>query len=160
MFSAAEPKQMGTECSECLRRKSHFTSGEIKLTLLDLDNMKAKGPNGIGKDLSVELAPSRIISLARLFNTITNKQAYPSAWKTSEMVPIFIDGDRQAVSNYRPISNLLFFRKLMRNYYWTISSKSSHCSPLINNIDSKKRSTTTNLINHLHDVFVKLDNVD
>ena len=82
-----------------------------------------------------------------LFNLNANKAKFPTKWKISEIAPIFKDGDKQDVSNYRPISLLekLLFAKLAPIVYPTSTSDQHGCRP--------KRSTITNLIEYLQEIF-------
>ena len=79
-------------------------------------------------------------------------------WKVAEIVPIYKDGDKQDASNYRPISlrsavskllETLIFNKLFPVVYPTLNPAQHGFRP--------KRSTTTNLIEYLHEIFNCLD---
>ena len=89
---------------------------------------------------------------------IANKAIFPTKWKISEIAPIFKDGDKQDVSNYRPISLLsavskllekLIFDNLAPIVYPTLTPDQHGFRP--------KRSTITNLIEYLHEIFSCLD---
>ena len=58
-------------------------------------------------------------SLAFLFNTSIETSQFTDSWKVARITPIFKDGDRTVISNYRPISVLpvisKFFEKLAFN---------------------------------------------
>ena len=115
---------------------------------------KAKGPDDLGnlplKSLAKYLAPS----LTLVFNIIGNKHVYPSLWKLSILIPIFKDGDKQDISNYRLIALLaclsnvletLIFEKL----YVTIGlniCKEQHGF-------TKCKSTMTQMILYLSEKF-------
>ena len=82
----------------------------------------------------------------------------PTKWKIGEIAPIFKDGDKQDVSNYRPISLLsavlqllekLISDKLAPIVYPTLTPDQHGFRP--------KRSTITNLIEYLHEIFSCLD---
>ena len=89
---------------------------------------------------------------------IANKAIFPTKWKISEIAPVFKDGDKQDVSNYRPISLLsavskllekLIFDNLAPIVYPTLTPDQHGFRP--------KRSTITNLIEYLHEIFSCLD---
>ncbi|VDI38896.1 E3 ubiquitin-protein ligase HERC4 [Mytilus galloprovincialis] len=44
--------------------------------------------------------------LAQLFNKSIREAVYPETWKLASVIPVFKSGDRELVSNYRPISLL------------------------------------------------------
>ena len=50
--------------------------------------------------------------LVYLYNMCIDNGVYPSVLKEARVVPVFKTGDRELVSNYRPISNLSSFNKL------------------------------------------------
>ena len=91
----------------------HFSQAEIKEAMSNLDVHKAKGPDSIGKEVLKNLSESLCKSLYMLFNLIANKCHFPNEWKTSELVPMFKDGNKQEVTNYRPISLLSTVSKLL-----------------------------------------------
>ena len=98
-------------------------------------------------------------SLHLIFNTIANKCYFPSFWKTSEIIPIFKEGNKQMVDNYRPISLLVAVSKVLEKLIFdrmypilsTALSQSQHGF-------RQRRSSITNLIEYLHKMFVNFDN--
>ena len=93
--------------------KMHFNQSEIKSALENLVVTKAKGPDGLENSPLKKLSNSLCKSLSLVFNTIANKRVYPIAWKTSQILPFFKDGDKQNVANYRFISLLSCTSKLL-----------------------------------------------
>ena len=90
-----------------------FTIDEIEDALNELLVNKANGPDKIGKTLLKNLSKSLPKSLHLLFNLIANKAIFSTNSKISKIAPIFKDGDKQDVSNYRPISLLSAVSKLL-----------------------------------------------
>ena len=84
----------------------HILVTEVQDMLLALDTNKSIGPDGISpyflKWGFQELAPS----LVRLFNYSVVTCQIPNIWKTAHVIPIFKKGDKQELSNYRPVSLL------------------------------------------------------
>ena len=83
-----------------------------------------KTTKGFGKDniscYFLKLAmPFIEKSLADLFNTSIETSQFPDLWKSARVTPIFKEGDRAEMSNYRPISVLpviaRLFEKLIAN---------------------------------------------
>ena len=154
------PYRVKTDNKNVVIQLSHvyFTTEEIQSSLLQLDVNKAKGPDRIGNALLKNLHKSLPKSLCLLFILIACKAHFPTKWKVAEIVPIYKDGDKQDASNYRPISLLsavsnlletLIFNKLIPVVYPTLNPAQHGFWP--------KRSTTTNLIEYLHEIFSCLD---
>ena len=51
--------------------------------------------------------------LVHLFNCSLDAGVFPDAWKAAKIIPLFKGGDRESVSNYRPISLLPLRGKLL-----------------------------------------------
>ena len=116
----------------------NFTIDEIEDALNELHVKKANGPDMIGNTLLKNLSKSLPKSLHLLFNLIANKAIFLAKWKISEIAPIFKDGDKQDVSNYRPICLLsavskllekLIFEKLAPIVYATLTPDQHNCRP-------------------------------
>ena len=108
--------------------------------------------------LNVNKATITTKILHLLFNMIANKALFPTKWKISKIAPIFKDGDKQDVSNYRPISLLSAVSKLLEKLIFekmapivcpTLKPDQHGFKP--------KRSTITNLLEYLHQIFSCLD---
>ena len=79
-----------------------------------LKKLKDKGNNLYCIKPSILLAVASVIIplLVYLFNSCIFRGIYPSALKTARVVPVFKDGNKNTVSNYRPISNLSSINKV------------------------------------------------
>ena len=132
----------------------NFSELEIQLVLQSLDESKAKGLDRMGNNLLKKLSDSLPKSLHLIFNTIANKCYFPSFWKTSEIIPIFKEGNKQLVDNYRPISLLVAVSKVLEKLIFdrmypilsTALSQSQHGF-------RQRGSSITNLIEYLHEMF-------
>ena len=74
--------------------------------LSTLDIKKATGCDMISARLLKAAAPAIAKSLTLLFNESLNSGKFPSEWKMALVTPVPKSGDKQLVSNYRPISVL------------------------------------------------------
>ena len=113
----------------------------------------------MGNLLFKQLWSSISKSLMLFFNTIANKQQFPYTWKVSEIVPIHKENNKQVVSNYRPISLLNATSKVLEKLMFDkIYSK---VQKLLHNSQHgfrTKRSTITNIILYLHEIYLMYDN--
>ena len=102
---------------------------------------------------------SVILPLQIIFTNILSTSIYPDMWKLANVTPIFKNGDKQLIKNYRPISLLPICGKILEK----ISFK-NRCSYLhTNNLITKNQSgfrpgdSTTNqllyLLDEIHQAF-------
>ena len=74
-----------------------------------LRTLKAKtstGPDTISSQMLRNTASSIAPSLTKLFNLSLSSGTLPAEWKASNITPVYKAGDKNLVSNYRPISLL------------------------------------------------------
>ena len=92
---------------------------ELYDCLLLLDVSKATGPDGISPRLLKYAARELSYPLALLFNKSLRLGVFPSSWKIANVIPVFKNGEREIVSNYRPISLLSIIGKTMEKCIFT-----------------------------------------
>ena len=63
--------------------------------------------------------------LIMIFNAYLAKGLIPNVWKFAKIIPIFKCGARNETNNYRPISVLSLFAKLLKKLYMTSFPTSS-----------------------------------
>ena len=54
--------------------------------------------------------------LSDMFNVCLSENTYPDLLKIAEVIPIFKKGERNKMTNYRPMSLLSQFNKIFENY--------------------------------------------
>ena len=72
--------------------------------LVTLDELKATGPDKISGKLLKMVAPSVAPSLTSLFNHSILSGQFPSEWMEANVTPILKSGEKDLMSNYRPVS--------------------------------------------------------
>lgn len=85
---------------------------EIKTLIMDLKSDSATGWDGIPSRLLKDAREIISYPLSKLLNLCIEKGTFPRAFKKSIIIPIHKSGDKQTVSNYRPISILPALSKI------------------------------------------------
>ena len=90
-----------------------FTSGEVRLALLEVKKSNACGPDGC-PSLFLSMFPELFLPLANLFNMSLLPETVPNEWKLAYVIPVYKSkGAKTTVENYRPISLTNNFCKIM-----------------------------------------------
>ena len=92
---------------------AHTSEDEILKIILSLDDNKSSGPSSIPIKLLKIAAPYVITPLSDIVNHSFLTGVFPSAIKIAKVVPIHKAGSTQDVNNYRPISLLSTFSKII-----------------------------------------------
>lgn len=124
-----------------------LTSEEIYNELVNLDMKKGPGPDLIPPSFLSNCAHQLSIPLSLIFNKSLSLGIFPSLWKSSYLIPIYKNGDKCNVANYRGIAILSSIPKLFEKII--CDKMSSIINPLLNDQQHgfrKGRSTTTNLM--------------
>ena len=89
------------------------TITEVQSTILGIPTNKSTGKDGIGIKTLKIAADIVATSIARLINLSLATDECPVPWKTAQVTPVYKSGDKQQISNYRPISILPLLEKIM-----------------------------------------------
>lgn len=79
---------------------------DVYRQLSSLNTTKSKGLDGIGPAILKHCAVALTEPLTHLFQQSLNHHILPGEWKLHAITPIYKSGDRNVVSNYRPITLL------------------------------------------------------
>ena len=126
--------------------------------LSDLDVNSACGPCGISPLILKRCAPLLAPSLAVMFNMSLESGRLPQEWKKANITPVFKKGDKQCVSNYRPISLLCTASKVMERCLFNhlYPSVETKIHPLQHGF-MKGRSCNSQLLKVYHSIASALD---
>ena len=81
---------------------------------MNLNLLKASGPNCIPVVFLKNCEPKLSYILAELFNKCLKESCFPDCWKVSSVVPVFKNvGERSAAKNYLPVSLLSVVSKVL-----------------------------------------------
>ena len=89
------------------------TEEEVVNVLRSLKLKTSSGPDGISSSMLKNTVFSISSTLCSLFNLSLSTGIVPSDWKSSNITPVFKSGNKNLVSNYRPISLLSIPSKLL-----------------------------------------------
>ena len=89
------------------------TNEEIQQLIKNLRNGKSPGPDNIGPGLVKEASSVLCEPLLYIYNLSFSSGIVPSRLKVAKVIPIHKNGDKNIAGNYRPISLLSIFDKLL-----------------------------------------------
>ena len=126
----------------------------------EIDPTKTCGPDAFPSVVLNECASEHAPSACKLFNKSISSGTFLQQWKEAVVVPIHKKGDRNFVTNYRPISLLCILSKVLercvfnRLINYLSHSLSEHQHGFI-----KGRSTVTQILCFFHKIGEALDKV-
>ena len=121
--------------------------------------IKATGSDGISGKMLLLCDDSVCIPLQIIYRNILSTSIYPDIWKLANVTPIFKKGDKQLITNYRPIPLLPICGKILEKLIFNQLHTYLHTNNLITKNQSGFRpgDSTTNqllfLIDEIHQVF-------
>jgi hypothetical protein len=89
------------------------TEEEVVSLAKTLKNKQTAGPDDIPECLVKQCIESIKKPLTHIFNLSLSLGVFPENWKTAKITPLYKKGDRYDVQNYRPISIISVFAKLL-----------------------------------------------
>lgn len=143
---------------DCLDIKS-FSEAEVCTALKRLKPKFTAGPDGIPSFLLKDCASIFAYPLCVIFNLCLKKCYFPDIWKYSKVCPVYKKGERNDITNYRPITIICNFGKVFEfllhdNIYSHVQQKISTQQHGF----MKGRSTVTNLICATQYIAESIDN--
>ena len=141
-----------------LLKIENVTIEDVRVAIKSLNGTLTAGhdqlPAFLIKDCAFHLAPA----IQLILNLILKNNSYPNCWKISKITPVFKNGNKSDISNYRPVSLLsnlskifesIIHRRLLTHLSSIISISQHGFMP--------GRSTTTNLLQICQFVSSALD---
>ena len=86
---------------------------ELTNLIGNLNNNKGAGPDNIGPRLLKEISPAIIQPLLYIINLSLSTGVVPDKLKLAKVIPIYKKGEHSLPQNYRPISLLSIFHKIL-----------------------------------------------
>ena len=90
-----------------------FSEDDIMKVIQQLDPNKAHGQDNISIRIIKICGKSIFIPSRKIFEECLRTDTFPLEWKKGNLVPIFKKGDKQIYKNYRPVSLLGIFGKIL-----------------------------------------------
>ncbi|KAG6441632.1 hypothetical protein O3G_MSEX001902 [Manduca sexta] len=130
----------------------------IKSVVQKLNISKGVGPDNIPPLFIRKTVNNLLVPLKAIFNKSLTSGIFPNKWKEARIVPIFKNGKKDLVLNYRPISILSTFAKIFEVlvYPYVYNLVKNQISPHQHGF-MLKRSTNSNLLNYIDDVALAVD---
>ena len=108
-----------------------ITEQDVIDILANLNINKANGPDEISHRMLKETRFSICTPLSIIFNRSMQENIFPELWKESNVMPLFKKGEKNLVSNYRPISLISCVGKVMERVIFKCVYNYLHANNLI-----------------------------
>lgn len=90
-----------------------FSPSEIEKAIDELDEFSGPGPDNIHPAFIKKCSSFFKDFLSKVFNLSIKLGIFPLLWKSCFIKPLFKNGDKTSIDNYRPISKSAIFAKLL-----------------------------------------------
>ena len=127
------------------------SADQVNSILKSVRVTKACGPDGISARIVHECASELSVPLAKLCKMSLSQGAFPSRWKQANIVPLHKKGDKKDPKNYRSVSLLSLFGKVLEKIVYDELLR--HVAPVLSSAQHgflPGRSCITNLTTYLH----------
>ena len=122
---------------------------------------KASGHDGISIRVLKIIAPAFASPLCKLLNLSISTNSFPDRWKVAKVTPLHKGGARNDINNYRPISVLPVFSKIIEKHVASCLLNFLHDNNMLYEYQSAFRSchsTETALIRLTDHILKNMDN--
>jgi hypothetical protein len=86
---------------------------KVSKLISNLNGKRSAGPDGISNYLIKRLSTTFVGRLTRVLRACLHLQYFPTPWKSAKIIPIFKKGESSDPANYRPISLVNCFGKIL-----------------------------------------------
>ena len=138
-------------------KKSLFLFPLVREELLTIVNSlkagKSPGYDGVNNDIIKQVISAIIQPLIHVFNSSMLNGIVPENMKIAKVVPVFKKGDPQSFSNYRPISLLTSFSKILEKVIYVRTLEFFNKSKIFSNFQFgfREKHTTSHALLHFID---------
>ncbi|RVE40268.1 hypothetical protein evm_015082, partial [Chilo suppressalis] len=149
---------LGDQYPQNILNSVEVTEQQVYNVLKSIDASKGAGPDGIPPLFIKRTSKFLALPLKLIFEKSVTSGIFPSEWKRSHVIPIFKKGNKEDVTNYRPVSIISQFAKVferiiyptLTNYFKNFITDSQHgfCSG---------KSTVSNLMDYTTELIKSVD---
>ena len=101
------------QCNASMEHKE-LSFQEFKKAFETLKRNKAISCDGLNGNIIIDVYDSIKVILFKIFKASFEEAIFPKKLKIAKVIPVFKKGDKENVENYRPISILLVFSKVLK----------------------------------------------
>ena len=94
-----------------------ITEFEVVITVKNFKNKRSNDPHGLSMEILKQVIPNIVKPLTYICNKSFLEGCFPDGMKISRIVPIFKAGDKNSLENYRTISILPQFSKVLEKLF-------------------------------------------
>ena len=96
---------------------TRITEFEVLITVKNYKNKKSNDPHGLSMEILTQVIPNIVKPLTYICNKSFLEGCFPDSMKISRIVKIFKAGDKNTLINYKPISMLPQFSKVLEKLF-------------------------------------------
>ena len=133
------------------------SEGAVRQILCNLSPHKACGPDNVSARVIRECAVELSVPITKICRLSLNQGVFPLTWKRANIVPIHKKGPKTCANNYRSVSLLPLFGKVLERVVFT--ELFQHVKPAISDQQHgfmPGRSCATNLCTMLHTAWANI----
>jgi len=137
--------------------------GEIYKIIMNFKNNKSPGADNIGPKLLKVISSDILAPLNHIFNLSFITGIVPDSMKIAKVIPIYKKGDKSHPGNYRPISLLSVFDKILEKLMCKRLCNFLHQNKILYEFQfgfRKQHSTVLALMEVMDSIYSHLDNHD
>ena len=136
------------------------TSNELSILIDNLKLSKSPGPDNIGPKIIYDSKSVLLEPLLYIYNLSLKTGMVPSQMKIAKVIPIYKKGEKYNPCNYRPISMLSVFEKLLEKIMYKRLISFLNKNNILNEHQFGFRSghsTTLSLIQIMDEIYMNMD---
>ena len=138
-----------------------FNKGDLLLLIDNIDISKSSGFQNISSKCLKDASSVLVTQLLYIFTQSYKLGIFPKSWKKATIVPLFIGGVKENVSNYRPVSLLpipgKLMEKIIHDHMMTFFEKNNLISNMQNGF-RKNHSTLSSIVDFTSDIYHSINN--